>query len=96
MEQKQLTLLEHLSSPPVFNGVHVTRSLILYVCFVDRCLSFCTFVDLLIEWYFAPTEAMFQLYRHMKHYTDNKMKKENKHTVKFQIWYSYLYKSTIC
>jgi hypothetical protein len=32
----------HLSSPPVFSGVHVTQSLVLYVCFVDRCLSFCT------------------------------------------------------
>jgi len=28
---------------PVFSGVRVTRSLFLYVCFVDRCLSFCTF-----------------------------------------------------
>jgi hypothetical protein len=28
---------------PVFSGVHVTRSLVLYVCFVDRCLFFCTF-----------------------------------------------------
>jgi hypothetical protein len=27
----------------VFSGVPVTRSLVLYVCFVDRCLSFCTF-----------------------------------------------------
>ena len=43
MEQELLTLLEHLSSPPVFTGVRVTRSLVLYVCFVDRCLSFCTF-----------------------------------------------------
>jgi hypothetical protein len=34
---------EHLRSPPVFSGVCVTRSLVLYVCFVDRCLSFCTF-----------------------------------------------------
>jgi hypothetical protein len=32
-----------LSSPPVFSEVRVTRSLALYVCFVDRCLSFCTF-----------------------------------------------------
>ena len=24
-----------------FSGVRVTRSLVLYVCFVDRCLSFC-------------------------------------------------------
>jgi hypothetical protein len=29
-------------TPPVFSGVRVTRSLVLYVCFVDRCLSFCT------------------------------------------------------
>ena len=28
---------------PGFIGVRVTRSLVLYVCFVDRCLSFCTF-----------------------------------------------------
>ena len=31
------------SSPPVFSGVRVTQSLVLCVCFVDRCLSFCTF-----------------------------------------------------
>ena len=28
---------------PVFSGVRVTRPLVLSVCFVDRCLSFCTF-----------------------------------------------------
>jgi len=28
---------------PIFSGVRVTRSLVLYVCFVDHCLSFCTF-----------------------------------------------------
>ena len=43
VEQELLTLPEQLSSPPVFSGVRVTRSLVLYVCFVDRCLSFCTF-----------------------------------------------------
>jgi len=32
-----------MSSPPVFSAVRVTRSLVLYVYFVDRCLSFCTF-----------------------------------------------------
>ena len=31
------------SSLPVFSGVRVFRFLVLYVCFVDRCLSFCTF-----------------------------------------------------
>jgi hypothetical protein len=29
-------------SPPVFSGVRVTRSLVLYVCFVGQCSSFCT------------------------------------------------------
>jgi len=43
VEQELLTLPEHLSSSPVFSGDRVTRSLVLYVCFVDRCLSFCTF-----------------------------------------------------
>jgi hypothetical protein len=43
VEQELLTLPEHLSSPPVFSGVRVTRSLILCVCFVDRCLPFCLF-----------------------------------------------------
>ena len=35
-----LTPLEHLSSPPGFSAVRVNRSLVLCVCFVDRCLSF--------------------------------------------------------
>ena len=43
VEQELLTLPEHPSSPSVFSGVRVTRSLVLYVRFVDRCLSFCTF-----------------------------------------------------
>ena len=43
VEQERLTLSEHLGSPPIVTGVRVTRSLVLYVCFVDRCLSFCTF-----------------------------------------------------
>ena len=38
------TIPEHLSSHPVFNRVRVTRSLVLCVCFVDRCLSFCPFL----------------------------------------------------
>jgi hypothetical protein len=37
VEQELLTLPEHRSLPPVFSGVRVTRSLVLY--FVDRCLS---------------------------------------------------------
>jgi hypothetical protein len=38
-----LPLPEHLSSHPVVSVVHATQSLVLSVCFVDRCLSFCTF-----------------------------------------------------
>jgi hypothetical protein len=38
-----LILPEHLSLPPGFSGVRVTLSLVLCVCFVDRCLSFCPF-----------------------------------------------------
>ena len=43
VEQELFTLPEHLCSPPVFSGVRVTRSLVLNVCFVYRCLSCCTF-----------------------------------------------------
>ena len=41
VKQELPTLPEYLSSPSVFCWVRVTRSLVL--CFVDRCLSFCTF-----------------------------------------------------
>jgi hypothetical protein len=40
VEQERLTLPEHLSSPPDFSGVRVTRSLVLCACFVDHCLVF--------------------------------------------------------
>jgi hypothetical protein len=29
---------------PSFSGVRVARSLVVYVCFLDRCLSLCTFL----------------------------------------------------
>ena len=54
VEQELLPIPVHLSSPPVFSGVRDTRSLILWVCFVDRCLSFfswplcCLFFDIRI------------------------------------------------
>ena len=37
VEQELITLPEHPSSPPIFSGVRVTWSLVVYVCFVDRC-----------------------------------------------------------
>ena len=43
VEQELLTLPEHLSSPPAFSGLRDTRSLVVCVCVVDRCLYFCPF-----------------------------------------------------
>jgi hypothetical protein len=43
VKQELLTLPKYLSSTPVFSGVRVTRSLVLYICFVDRFLTFCPF-----------------------------------------------------
>jgi hypothetical protein len=39
VEQELFTLPEHLGSHAGFSGVRVTQSLVLYACFVDRCLS---------------------------------------------------------
>jgi len=45
VEQKLLTLSELLSSPPVLVVfVLLVLFLVLYVCFVDRCLSFVLFL----------------------------------------------------
>ena len=44
VEQELLTLPEHLSSSPIFSGVHVTRSLVLCVIFVYRYFFFCIFL----------------------------------------------------
>ena len=43
VDQELLNLPEHPSSTLIFGGVHVTRFLVSYACFVDRCLTFCTF-----------------------------------------------------
>jgi hypothetical protein len=43
VEQELSTVQEHMSSPSMLSGVRVTRSLVICVCFVDRCLSFCPF-----------------------------------------------------
>jgi hypothetical protein len=41
-ENKSMNLFWH-TSPPVLSEVRVIRSLVLCVCFVNRCLSFCPF-----------------------------------------------------
>jgi hypothetical protein len=37
VEQELLTLPEHLSSPPVFSGVHVAQSLVFFVVYIFVC-----------------------------------------------------------
>ena len=49
VEQELPTFPEHLSSPPVFSGVRVTRSLVLWECFVEHNLSFCTFFVIMLS-----------------------------------------------
>ena len=39
----QVRLFLLFSSPPVFSGVRVTRYLVLWECFVGRCMTFCPF-----------------------------------------------------
>ena len=51
VEHELLTLQEHLSSPPVFNGHRVAQSLVLYVCFFDifiLAIALCFPLDLRI------------------------------------------------
>ena len=52
LERELLTLPEHLSSPPVFSGVRVTRSLVLYVCF-------CRTLFVLLYFFFWPLCCLF-------------------------------------
>ena len=59
VEQELLTLPEHLSSPPVFRGVRVTWSLVLYVCFVDRCLYFFFWPLCCLFFFFWPLCCVF-------------------------------------
>jgi hypothetical protein len=50
VEQELLTLPEHLSSPPVFSGVRVTRSLVyLYVLWIVVCPFLITLQTLLSQ-----------------------------------------------
>jgi hypothetical protein len=73
VEQELLTLPEYLSSPPVFSGVRVTRSLVLCVCFVDRCLCFyafsvghCVVCSSSIYRFWLPPFGIFKLFLFQK------------------------------
>ena len=56
VEQKLLTLPEHLSLPPVFSGVRVIRSLVLYVCFVDPFVLFLLVIVLFVLLRYTDSE----------------------------------------
>ena len=58
-EQELLTLPEQLSSLPVFSGFRVTLSLVLWVCFVDRCLSFWPLCYLFFDWRILITSLWY-------------------------------------
>ena len=65
-----ITLLQ-LNSPPVLSGDHVTRSLVLYVCFVEHCLSFCTFslaIVLFVFLRFTDSDYPFGIFKHFYTY----------------------------
>ena len=47
VEQELLTLLEHPGSPPVFGGIHVTRSVVL-------CVLLCSSLFVLLSFFFWP------------------------------------------
>jgi hypothetical protein len=59
VEQILLTLPDHLSSPPVFSGVRVTRSLVLYVCFVVRLfvLLYLFFLTIVLSVFLRYTDS---------------------------------------
>ena len=67
VKQKLFTLLEHLSSPSVFSGVHVTRYLVFYVCFVDHCFSF--FFWPLLCLFFFDIRILITLWYPLKSYS---------------------------
>jgi hypothetical protein len=64
--QELLTLQEHMSSPPMFSGVRVTRSLVLCVCFVNCCMSFFDIRILITPWYLQTlfdNESLYDKYQ---------------------------------
>ena len=72
LEQELLTLPEHPSSLPVFSGVRVTRYLVLCVCVVDLCMSFCTFsIVLSVLLQFTDSDYPFGIFKLFLQYAGN-------------------------
>ena len=63
VEQELLALPEHLSSPRVFSGIRVTRSLVLCVCFVYCCLSFFLAIVLYVLLRFTDSDYPFGIFK---------------------------------
>jgi hypothetical protein len=57
--QELLTLPEHLSSPPIFSEVCVTRSLVLCYSIFDLMCMFCRSLFVLLIFLFWPLCSMF-------------------------------------
>ena len=75
------TELQNYSSEfiPVFRSVRVTQSLVLCVCFVDGCLSFCPFflVIVLPVFRFTDSDCPFGVFKLFLHKTCLQSIKEN-------------------
>ena len=67
VEQELLSIPEHLRSTPVFSGVHVTRSMILWVCL--QLVDVCPFVLFLFAIVFSvlhrytDSDYLFDIFR---------------------------------
>jgi hypothetical protein len=81
VKQELLILPGRLRSPPVFSGVRVTRSLVVYVCFVDPCLSFCTFsfgIVLSVLLRYADSDYPFGIFKLFNHRLLLSLKRKHK------------------
>ena len=56
-------MMGHLSLSPVFGGVRVTGSSVFCVCFVDRCLPFCSFLFVLSVLRFTDSDFPFRFFK---------------------------------
>ena len=47
----------------VFSGVRITQSLVLYVCFVDRCLSFLLVIALSVLLRYTDSDCLYGIFK---------------------------------
>ena len=81
VEQELPTFPEHMSTPPVFSGVRVTQSLVLWVCFVNRCLSLFLFVIVLsVLFRFTDSDYPFGIFKLFLHCSARQYKNTEQQT----------------